>query len=318
MAGANTKRSSVERPITTGGVGQVYLLLAIVVVFWGGNFVAAKFAVPHIPPFTISAVRFAITSLCLLLLLRLSRGPRQPVRLSDLPLIFALGATGFTINTGLFYSGMRVATATEGAVIAATNPAITTVLAALILRESFTLNKLGGLILAFVGVVLVATAIEGLSVRPDHLLAVITLLGMATSWAFYSVLGKFALRRFSPLAATTYAATAGTILLVPISLVESGWRPLLVAPADAWLAIGYMVIFSSVISMVVWYRGIARIGASRTAIFNNAVPVAAMLIAAVVLHEAITPGHILGLIFVTAGIFLANRPTPAPSPCLPP
>ena len=288
------------------GVGRVYLLLTLVVLFWGGNFIAAKFAVPHIPPFTITAARFTITSLCLLLLVRLSRGPQQSFHLSDLPLFAVLGATGYVFSTGLFYTGMRVASATEAAIILATNPAITVVLAAIILRERLTLRKIGGLVLAFAGAALVATGSKGLEISADHTLADLILIAGGASFSLYSVLGKFAMRRYSPLAATAYSVVAGTVLLIPISIVEGGWGPALAAPADAWIAIVYMAIFSSVVAGVAWYHGIQRIGASRTALFNNGVPVAVMFLAAIILHEAITLDRVIGVTLVISGILLAN------------
>lgn len=299
-------RRGADALAASSGVGQVYFLLTLGVIFWGGNFVAAKFAVPHVPPFTIAAARFILTSLCLLLLVRLSRAPKQSFRLSDLPLFVVLGASGYALSTGLFYSGMRFAAATEAAVILASMPAITMVLAAIILREPLTRPKLGGLVLTFAGATLVATAGEGLSISADHLLADVTLVTGGASFGLYSVLGKFAMRRYSPLVSTAYAGTAGTVLLIPISVVEGGWGPLMVAPAEAWTAIFYMAIFSSVISGVAWYYGIQRIGASRTALFNNGVPVAAMFIAAIVLHEAITLDRVLGVALVISGILLAN------------
>jgi drug/metabolite transporter (DMT)-like permease len=286
---------------------SVYLALGMATTFWGANFVAAKFIVPYVPAFTIAAVRFTFASLCFLLLLRLSNQRGQTILSKDIPLFLLLGASGYALNTQLFYWGMRTATASEGGVIAGTIPAITAVLAALIVKERLSRLKLLGLLLAFSGAGLVIVGGRGLELHSDHALADLAIFCSATCFAFYSVLSKFSLRRYSPLVATTYATMAGALFVSPASILEHGWDALRVAPVEAWLAIAFTTLFASFVSYGAWSWGLQRIGATRASVFNNVQPVVAMFLGILILGDSLALVSVAGVAFVIAGIMVVNH-----------
>lgn len=289
--------------------GRLHALLVLVVVCWGGGAVATKIAVAYMPALTAVAVRGWIAAVLLLIVLRLSGQSRPRVYLRDLPLLVALGLSGFSINSVLVFNGLRVASAAEATVIGALGPVFTVLLAALLIRERITLFQIGGLMLTCIGAAFVALPAEGFVITADHWLAILYLLGGSTLFAIYSVIGKFVLRRFSPLAATTYACAIGSALLVPIVLLTGDLNGLISAPAPAWIGILYLAVFSTLIPLTIWFHAVKRIGAGRTAIFSNAVPVATMFLGAVILHELVTPLRVLGVLLVFSGVLLAIRRT---------
>lgn len=298
---------SAARQQTTG-ITRTYVLLCLITVVAGGHFVVAKFALMSIPPLTLAAARFVPSALFLLILLQLSNGGRPKVRLADLPLILVLGLTGFTLSASLIHIGMRVASASESAIISATNPGITMLFATLLLRERLRVLMIVGLILAFGGVVSIALSKDGLTLSADHALADLAVLGMAASVALYSVLSKFALRRLSPLAVSAYGCTIAAVTLVPVALLaEGGWQPVTSASWQVWLAIGYMVALSTIFINLAWLHCLKRLEASRAAIFSNAAPVAGMFFAMIFLDETVTIVGIIGTAMVIGGIALATR-----------
>jgi drug/metabolite transporter (DMT)-like permease len=131
----------------------------------------------------------------------------------------------------------------------------------------------------------------------------------AACWGIYSVLGKDATGRFGAVTATLYGTATGTLMLIPFSLAESGWSQLANADGAAWLSIGYLAVFGTVLAFVFFYAGVSRIGPSRAASFALLVPIFGVLSSVVVLGEDLGPGTLVGGATILAGLWLVQRPT---------
>jgi drug/metabolite transporter (DMT)-like permease len=138
------------------------------------------------------------------------------------------------------------------------------------------------------------------------------LIGSVLGWAVYTLIGRRVLGRVSALATTTYAAIIGTAMLAVGALVEQPWGELAALPAKGWAAIAYLGVLGTVVAFLWFYEGVQRIGASRTAVFINLVPVFGVAIGAFVLGESVPASLVLGGLMVIAGVTLANQPTRRP------
>lgn len=293
-------------------VTLTYISLTLVGLIWGGSFVAGKFLVQELSPLAAATARFLFSSLLLVPLLWSQEGRRTLPRWQDLPLLLFLGLTGvFLYNLSFFY-GLKYNPAGESAVIIASNPIVITLFSALLLKEAISFWQGLGVILAFLGVLTISSAGSFGSLwqsgfSPTHLI----LLGAPLSWAAFSLGGKVAMRRYSPLATTTYACLSGAAFL-GLFLVGKGER-LALGNLDVygWAALLFLVVFVTVLAFYLWYRGIDRVGASTSAIFVNLVPVSAMFLSAVLFAEPIHLYHLLGVTLVLAGVYLSTRFSPA-------
>lgn len=291
---------------------STYLLLVLVPIFWGGAFVAAKFVVHQLPPFTVATIRFALATFCLLpLMYYQDREKKNWLRKEDLSGLLILGLTGIFGYNALFFCGLQFTSATNGSLIVATNPIITLLLSAIFLSERISWSKALGIIISFTGVIFVITngKISGI-LQANYNIGDLMLLGAPLCWAVYSIVGKRVMAKYSPLASTTYACGFGTLMLLPFSLYElsqKGFGILGQASFLGWLAIVYMAVFASVLGFVWWNKGVEKIGASRTSIFTNLVPVSAVVLAFLLLGEQITGGDILGAGLVIAGVYLTTK-----------
>ena len=111
----------------------------------------------------------------------------------------------------------------------------------------------------------------------------------------------------SPVSSTTWSAIAGTVMLAVVAaftgaLVPEGvsWR--------AWTAIVFIAIFGTAIGLVLFYDGVRRIGAARTSVFINLVPVFAVALGVLLLNEPLENSMLAGGALVIGGILLLNRP----------
>jgi len=282
-----------------------YIRLAFVTLTWGGAFVAGRFTVGEVGPFTVAFWRFAIASAVLWGFLRFT-GQSVKIKHTEWWLLIPLGLTGIFIYNALFFTGLKYTTAINGSLIIATNPVVTTIIAALILRETVSWRQILGILVSFSGVAMVVTggSLDVFSTL-DFNKGDLIISGAPIAWAFYSVLGKKAMAVFSPLVATTYACLIGTLILLPFAIWEgTNWTAISVA---SWSAIVYMAVFASVISFNWWYSGINALGAGRASIFINLVPLWTMLLAAIILKENIILPQLIGALLIMSGVYLTSK-----------
>lgn len=290
---------------------STYLLLVLVPIFWGGAFVAAKFVVNELPPFTVAAIRFALATLCLLPFMCYQNKAGDRLKKEDLPGMLILGLTGIFGYNALFFCGLQFTSATNGSLIMATNPIITLILSVIFLSERISWQKALGIVISFTGVSFVITNGDLSSIfQAKYNIGDLMLMGASLCWAIYSILGKKVMAKYSPLASTTYACGFGTLMLLPFAFYELSHKGVAVlgqASFLGWLAIVYMAVFASVLGFVWWNKGVERIGASRTSIFTNLVPISAVILAFLLLGEQITGGDILSAGLVITGVYLTTK-----------
>jgi drug/metabolite transporter (DMT)-like permease len=288
-----------------------YLLVMLSTLFWGANFVLAGPVLHDLPPLWAAALRFVVGAM-LMFALAAWRGEalRAPARAhaGAFVLLGVVGILGFNL---LFFFAMQSTSAANGALIMATNPLVTTLVAAATLGERASRKQWLGLPLAFVGVLVVITGghparVTALQFAPGDLL----MLGANVAWAFYNVLSRRFLPKGSAVANTTLVMGAGAALLVLAALV-SGEAPA-VPGVKASLALAVMAVGGTVLAYLFWNTGLQRLGASRTALFLNLVPVFAMLVGAV---GGVLPSHVqlFGAVLVLGSVTLAMWPARKPA-----
>lgn len=290
---------------------HAYVLLTLSAVCFGGTFVAGHLAVEVLPPLTVAAVRFLIASGLLWAWARLQVGEVRPIRRADLPVILLMGASAIALYNVLFLYGLRLAPASDSAIIVpGLAPVFTVLVAWPTLRERVGGRQILGFIVAFVGLSVVIRP-AGVASAGRLLGDVLFILG-ALCWGFYTVASRVATRRFSAVSITLYATVAGTAMLVPFSIVERGWRALTGAPASAWLGLLFLATFGTVFAFALFSEGVKRIGAGPASAFAFLVPIVGVVSSALMLDETLTVPMLGGGALVLLGLWLVQRP-PAPA-----
>ena len=292
-----------------------YVALIAMAVSFGGTWVAAPWATDEVHPLIVAVVRFTLASLLLWLWARVQH---IPVRFgwADLPLVLAMGATAVAGYNILFLYGVTLAPSTDGSIIVpGLAPIVTAVLVRVLYRERIARRAVVGLSVALLGLVLVIGPALGGSA--ERLLGDVMFVGGAITWGVYSVISRRATLRFHPVNATLFATVAGTVMLLPFTLVDRGWDALGVASGRALASIAYLGAIGTVLAFVAFSEGIRRIGTARASSFTVLVPVVGVALSAWLLGDPITPLGIAGAVLVLAGLWLiqsAPRVAPAPRP----
>ncbi|MFX0113182.1 MAG: DMT family transporter [Candidatus Hodarchaeota archaeon] len=281
-----------------------YILLIMAMFFWGGSWVTGKIISDFAAPLTMAFWRFAFASMFLLPALWLTSNRSLSFDKKDIPSFFFLGLTGVAIYNYLFLTGLRYTTASSGALIAGTNPILIAIFAVLFLGEPRGSHKALGFLCGMIGVTFVigVDALEGTNWQGNILI----FLGMI-AWASYSTRIKQLSSHYTSWELTTYGVICGTIILFPLALLE--WRPEIYEPEylHIWGGILYLGLFATCGGFGLFNRSLKRIGASRTAIFINLVPIFGSILAILLLGENLTLLKVVGLMLVIGGVLIITQ-----------
>ena len=294
----------------TKGNGKIYFLMVIAALVWSGAFIAGKFAVPYVPAFTLTFLRFLIASIVLYPVMKLYNRshPEDNFRLTKkyIPLFLFNGIVGMAGYHVLFFTALKYTTAINSSIIGAMNPIVTTIIAAIFIRQKTPPMQIAGILLSFIGVVLTITG-GNLSIlasfdfnRGDMFMAAAVI-----CWASYAVMSRVKGADVPPLALTFYSFVFCTIALVPFVIWEHPWA-LEKIPASAILSIVFMAVFSSVIGYMLQQIAIKKIGASKSSIFVNLVPVFSIILSVTILGEELMPDKIFTSLLIIAGVCICQ------------
>jgi drug/metabolite transporter (DMT)-like permease len=282
---------------------NVYLKLVMTAMFWGGTFIATRIAAQTFGPFTGAGYRYAF-ALVLLLPLAFRQNRRLlKIDASQLPVLLLLGFTGIFAYNYFFFKGLKTIPASRGALLAALNPTIVMIISAMVYKEKITMRKLVGIMISLTGVVIVISRGKVTELLSSLETGDLFMLGCPLTWAVYTLAARPALRHTTPLQATTWASLSGVIMLLLFSITEP--YPAEV-PLKVWVALLYLGLIGTVVAFVWYYDGIKKIGPTRTSIFNNLVPVFAVLFSVVILKEKVSWYTWIGGAMVIGGVLFVN------------
>jgi len=286
------------------------LLLLVTVCLWGFNFTVTKYVLTHgFKPLAYSSLRYGGAALLFSGLTYRLEG-RLSLRRRDLPLLLLAAGVGIWLNQITYMYAVKLTTATTVALILGSTP----IFAALIAR-AFGLERLSRIFwiasaVSFAGVALVAVGSGG-GLSGDvggDMLAV----AAAATWAAYSVIVAPLMRSYSPYQISAFVLVVGWIPLVATGvgqLRSQDWGA--VGWLD-WVCLGYALLGPLVLTNVLWFTAIDRVGPSRATLFANLQPFVAAIFALAILSERITPLQVAGGLAIGAGIVLSRGRRPQP------
>ena len=260
---------------------------------WGGMYVVSKYVLEVVPPFGLVWLRLTIGALTLGAAVVATRAPLVARR--DLPLMALLGVVGMLVSMNAQFLGTKLSTAANGALITSATPAFLVLFARPLLGEPLTRWRVGGLVLATVGVVVTI----GLDAQLDTALLGNALLVIAAlSWALYSALAGVAARRYPVLVVTLYATGFGALFTLP----AAGELRSVQMSGVVWLGVLYLGVVATAGAFYLWNKSIQLLGAGVPAALFFAQPVVGGLLGALLLGETLGPGFFLGGALIAAGV----------------
>lgn len=283
---------------------QTYLLMVLTTMFWGGSFVAGKIALPEFPPMTLTFFRFLLATAIIFPYMWMREETKTPEK-QDLLLLFGLGVLGISGYFAFQFTSLLYTSAANSSTINALNPLTSSVIATFFTEERLTKRKVALIFLALSGVLLTASGgdirvLLGMQFNKGDLIMLLAMF----CFSIYGVFSKRATGKYSPLLVTAYVFLFGLIQIVPFMLMEGVWMNVLSFSVNAWAAIIFMAIGSSVIGYLAQQMAIKRIGVNKTSLFINLVPIFATIFAYFVLGDPITIVNIVAIGIIITAVYL--------------
>jgi drug/metabolite transporter (DMT)-like permease len=284
-----------------------YLLLSLTSLFWAGNIVLARYVAGHVPPLTLSCVRWIGAFLMLLPFARPHLAKDWPVLRAHLPLTIALSATGFAVNNALSYWALQYTEALNALLIQSSGPLFVALWALILFGVRLTWAQLAGITLSLLGVLTIILRGDFSALARIHFnLGDIMFVGALVSFGLYSAMMT---RRpvMHQLSLISFTMAIGAILLLPLAVWEYSRGITLKLDLMTMTTLIYVVVFASTLAYLFFNRGIVLIGPNRAAPFLHLVPVFGSIMAILLLGEEPRLFHLVGYALVLAGVVLASR-----------
>ena len=288
-------------------INQPHLLLSLTSLFWAGNIVLARFVAGHVPPMTLSCVRWIGAFILLWPFAKEHLRKDWPTLRANLPLMLLLSATGFAFNNAISYLALQYTEALNALLIQSSAPLFVALWALLLFGVRLTFAQLTGIVISLTGVLTIIlrgapSALATIHFNKGDLM-------FASAVLAFGLYSAVMTRRPSthPLSLITFTMACGSLMLVPFAwwemLSSNGPRVDLLTAGT----LAYVVIFPSTLAYLCFNRGIALIGPNRAAPFLHLVPVFGSAMAILLLGEELKLFHVIGYVLVLAGVIIASR-----------
>ena len=292
----------------------IYASLVVTMLFWGGTFIAGRILADSMPPADAAFIRFALAALFMAVITRLIDGKLALPPKNQVIRLLLLGFTGVFCYNICFFSGLAYIEAGRASLIIALNPIAIAVGAILLLGERLSLLQTAGLVISLIGAVFVIS-----NGHPSVLLSggfgfgEAAIIGCVVSWAAYSLIGRSVLRDMSPLSAVFYSALFGAAMLFLVTLRDWTLGGMFNYSAAAWLSLVFLGLLGTAAGFSLYYYAIRTIGAARSSVFINLVPLFSIVLAWLILGETIKGSVLVGGIILLTGVYLTNKQKRVPA-----
>ncbi|HZE09045.1 MAG TPA: EamA family transporter [Gemmatimonadaceae bacterium] len=284
--------------------GVTDVLLFLMAVIWGVNFVVVKYATEVFSPVAFTGLRVGTVAIFLLTVALATR--RKPLARRDVIGLMLMGVLGNGLYQLFFVNGVARTRAGNAALIVAAAPAFIALVARVRGMEKLKTISLLGIALSITGVALVIIGSATSSAGETTLLGSVLVFLAVICWTFYTIGLQPYTERIDIIQLSAATMVGGAIPLIIAStpaLVATNWSAIGVG---GWLALLYSSVISMGVAYFFWYRGLRVLGPTRTAVYSNLQPLVALLVAWAFLSETPTIFQGVGAATIVAGVFLTR------------
>lgn len=267
-------------------------------VLWGSQYVISKIALRTVPPVTLLALRYLVSVPALFIVLRL-RHALTPIKKGDWPILFAIGFTGYFASFCLQMLGINRLTGSVSSLLGAMNPIFIPILAAFFLHERITPAKIACVALSMAGVVVIV-GVDGTVDASGALL----MLASVFLWSTASIIIRRVSGRYDSMQIALIAILCALPFTGGWSLIELQSVPCSFT-LESVLAVLYMGVLGTAVTHSLWNYSLRVMDASFCSMFYPMQPLVSSILGVLFLHEAVTPGFVIGALMICCGIVAA-------------
>jgi drug/metabolite transporter (DMT)-like permease len=318
QTGDSIKQLSVLNPLTIrkkGTRAKAIFALALVCFFWGTTWLASKEGVRHMPALQLAGIRQFIGGACYVIFF-LVKGYRLPKGKEWMP-ILVLSFLNFLLSNGLSTWSVKYISAGLAAIMAAIFPLWLVVIGLFGSKSKISRQAMIGFLIGFSGVCIIFYEHLQDFLNRDFQFGIILSLIATWTWAFGTLYTKKQAANFNPyFSLGLQMVISGAFLSVLTNLTHQA-VPLTAIPWQSWAAMGYLVIFGSVISFIAYLYALQNLSAEQTSLYAYINPIVAVLLGWMILSEKLTVFIAIGGAVTLLGVYLVNKAYKIPSSKMP-
>jgi drug/metabolite transporter (DMT)-like permease len=318
QTGDSIRQLSVLNPLTIrkkGTRAKAIFALSLVCFFWGTTWLASKEGVRHMPALQLAGLRQFMGGACYVLFF-LVKGYRLPKGKEWVP-ILVLSFLNFLMSNGLSTWGVKYISAGLGAIMSSIFPLWLVVIGLFTAKSKISRQAVIGFLIGFSGVCIIFYEHLHDFLNRDFQFGIILSLIATWTWAFGTLYTKKQAANFNPyFSLGLQMVISGAFLSILTNLTHQA-VPMTAIPWQSWAAMGYLVVFGSIISFIAYLYALQNLSAEQTSIYAYVNPIVAVILGWMILSEKLTVFIAIGGAVTLFGVYLVNGAYKIPSPAMP-
>lgn len=309
---------SVLNPLTIykkGVRAKAIFCLTLVCLLWGTTWIASKEGVRHMPPLQMAGIRQLLGGLCYVLFF-VVKGEKWPQG-KEWQSIVVLSFLNFLFANGLSTWGLKYISSGLGAIMGAIFPLWLVVIGLFSARTKIPGKAILGLLLGFGGVCVIFSDHLNDFLNIDFSLGILLSLGATWAWAFGTIYTKKHAVNFNPYFSIGLQMVISGITLTCVAYTSGDTIPVTAIPWQSWAAIGYLVIFGSVISFIAYLYALQNLSTEQASLYAYINPIVAVLLGWLLFSEKLTMFIAIGGLVALLGVYLVNKAYKVPVTSMP-
>jgi drug/metabolite transporter (DMT)-like permease len=279
--------------------------LLLVCFFWGTTWLASKEGVRHMPALQLAAIRQFFGGLCYIIFF-LSRGARWPQGKEWL-VILTLSFLNFMLSNSLSTWGVQYIPAGLGSIIGAIFPMWLVIIGLFGTRTKTSAGTLIGLLLGFAGICVIFYEHLHQFLNASFRFGIILSVLSTWTWAFGTLYTKKTAASFNPYFSLGLQMAISGMVLYAVATLSGFSVPVDKIPIESWAAIGYLVVFGSVITFIAYLYALQNLPTEQVSIYAYINPVVAVVLGWIIFKEPLTGFIVIGTIITLYGVYLVNK-----------
>jgi drug/metabolite transporter (DMT)-like permease len=284
---------------------KALIALGLVSFLWGTTWIASREGVKHMPALQLAGIRQFIGGLAYIIFF-ISKGRALP-RGKEWVTVLILTFLNFILSNTLSTWGLKYISAGLGSIIGATFPLWLVLIILFKSRSSLPRKALVGFFLGFAGICVIFYEHLADFLESGFRLGIILSVAASISWAFGTLYTKQKASDFNPYFSLGLQMVISGLVMYIISWSAGLTIPISEIPRESWIAIIYLVVFSSIFTFIAYLYALQHLPASRVAIYAYINPVVAVLVGSLLFDEEFTFYMGVGGLVTLLGVYLVNE-----------
>lgn len=284
---------------------KAILALAVVCFLWGTTWIASKQGVSHMPGLQLAGIRQLLAGLIYIIYF-ISIGAEWPKGREW----YAIGVLSFLnilCSNGLTTWGVQYISAGLGAIIAATFPLWMVIIGLFTSRDRIPTAALSGFLLGFAGICVIFYEHLEDFLNPEFLFGIAISFTASWTWALGTLFTKKEARDYNPYFSLGFQMFLAGIVLLSVSYITGNVIPVAEIPWQSWTAIGYLVVFGSVIAFAAYLFSLQHLSVEQMSIYAYINPIVAVVLGTLLFSEKLTVFIITGGAITLYGVWKINH-----------